>query len=150
MSDYAIKLFAQATPAPTSDNSTLACELTLPWPLSLNRIWRAVAGRVLLSLEARAYGRKVSDALPKGRIAPPITGRLAVSILLCPPKAQSGRWDVANREKLICDALTKNKVWVDDSQVDWICLMRGPAFAGGRAFVRIDVYHPGVVACPCS
>jgi crossover junction endodeoxyribonuclease RusA len=144
------ELFAQATPPPTDANSACAMALKLPWPLSLNRIWRAVGGKVLLSFEARAYGRKVSNALPKGLVAPPIEGRLAVSILLCPPKNQNGRWDVANREKLICDALTKNKVWVDDSQIDWICLARGPAYAGGRAFVRIDVYHPGVVTCPCS
>ena len=135
------KLFAAATPVPTVSNSLCALALVLPWPPSVNRIWRAVAERVVLSFEARAYGRKVSNALPRGVIPPPIEGRLAVQILLCPPTSQSGRWDVANREKLICDALTKNKVWVDDSQIDWLSLARGPSFASGRAFVRIDVYH---------
>jgi len=135
-------LFAKATPAPTDDNSTLALELALPWPLSVNRIWRAFGERVLLSAAARAYGRSVSSALPTGRIAPPIDGRLAVTILLCPPRSISDSvWDIANREKLLCDALTKNKVWRDDSQIDWIAMVRGPAFATGRAFVRIDVYH---------
>ena len=30
---------------------------------------------------------------------------------------------------------------LDDSQIDWISFARGPAFANGRAFVRIDVYN---------
>ena len=141
-SQYA-RLFAQATPAPTYDNSALALELSLPWPLSLNRLWRAIGGKLILSAEARLYCRKLANALPIGIIPKPIEGRLAVQVLLCSPQSiQGSRWDIANREKLICDALTKQRIWLDDSQIDWISFARGPAFANGRALVRIDVYHP--------
>lgn len=145
MKDIHADLIANAAPAPTPFNSDRVEQLKLPWPLSLNRLWRAVGGRVLLSADARACVRAIANALPRGRIPPPLTGRLAVQITLCPPKSESdARWDVANREKLICDALTKQRVWADDSQIDWISLARGPAFASGCALVRIDVYHADV------
>ncbi len=136
------ELVARATPAPNADNSAFAERLVLPWPLSLNRLWRAVGGRVLLSADARACARAIANALPRGRVGPPLLGQLAVTITLCPPKnEQTAAWDVANREKLICDVFTKQRVWKDDSQIDWLVLARGPAFASGCAIVRIDVYN---------
>jgi crossover junction endodeoxyribonuclease RusA len=116
-------------------------ELSLPWPPSLNRIWRAINNRILLSAEARTFHRAAKNALPPGRTPKPLTGRLAVQITLCPPKHQQDAvWDIANREKLICDTLTKQRIWEDDSQIDWLLLVRGSAFASGRAIVSIAPY----------
>lgn len=100
--------------------------LRLPFPPSLNRAYRAAAGRVLLSKPARQYAVAVRNALPPGR-PERIEGRLFVVIELWPPaKLANKAWDVANREKLICDALTKAGFWRDDSQIDSISLMRWP------------------------
>lgn len=90
----------------------------------MNRAYRAVAGRVLLSADGRAYALKVSNALPAGRVTP-LTGRLAVDVDLFPPATLAGKkWDIANREKVLFDALTKCGVWVDDEQIDQIIIVR--------------------------
>ena len=99
--------------------------LTLPWPPSLNRLYRAVSGRVVLSEEGRNYALKVSNALPTGRVEP-LAGRLHVEIVFCPPEKLIGKsWDIANREKVFCDALTKCGVWRDDDQIDEMRIARG-------------------------
>jgi crossover junction endodeoxyribonuclease RusA len=142
-----LTLAERAVQRPTPETARHALDLALPWPPSLNRIWRAINSRILLSKEARAFKKAAAGALPVGRVPAPLTGRLAVHILLCPPaNQQDAKWDIANREKLLCDALTQQRVWVDDSQIDWLSIARGPAFASGRAFVRIDVYHTDVLA----
>jgi crossover junction endodeoxyribonuclease RusA len=98
-------------------------EYQLPWPPSLNRAWRYVDGRVLLSALGRNYYVKIVNALPKGPTKP-LKGRLRVTYLLHPPEALTGRWDIANREKVLSDALTKAGVWADDSQIDVMLIER--------------------------
>lgn len=110
--------------------------LTLPWPPSTNKIWRAVAGRILLSSAARTYLRKLGNTLPTGHVVP-LTGRLHVTVTLCPPASLKGAWDIANREKLANDGLTKQRVWLDDSQIDVLTLTRGEATQHGC--MRYDI-----------
>lgn len=103
--------------------------LSLPWPPSLNRLYRAVSGRVVLSEEGRRYSLQVSNALPTGKVEP-LAGRLSVEIVFCPPEKLIGKaWDIANREKVFCDALTKCRVWLDDEQIDDMRITRGPALS---------------------
>ena len=97
--------------------------LRLPWPPSMNRIWRAVGGRIVLSAAARAYAVKVTNALPRGHVEP-MRGRLTVWLWLSAPK-NVATYDIANREKLLADCLTKNRIWLDDEQIDIWVLMRG-------------------------
>lgn len=116
--------------------------LTLPWPPSVNRIWRAVGGRILLSLLARRYHRLAANALPTGKVEP-LTGRLAVVVILHPPAALTNvRHDVMNREKCLCDALTKQRVWLDDSQIDDFHVRRGKPSGKGRAELTIKEIAP--------
>lgn len=120
--------------------------LILPFPPSLNRAYRAAAGRVLLSKPARQYAVAVRNALPAGRVER-LEGRLAVLVRLHPPErlARSERWDVANREKLLCDSLTKAGFWRDDSQIDRLTVERCDYDAGfptGCAFVIVEVFAP--------
>ena len=101
--------------------------LRLPFPPSLNRIWRAVKGRVLLSEAAREWKAAAANSLPRGRVPPPFDGRLVITLLLCPPmKYGKRKWDIANREKLLADFLTEQRVWLDDSQIDVWLIVRGP------------------------
>lgn len=112
--------------------------LRLPFPPSLNRIWRAVQGRVVLALVAREWTAAAADVLPRGRVEP-FTGRLIVTLLLCPPASYGKRkWDIANREKLLCDLLTKQRVWLDDEQIDALFIVRGAA-STGKGYVDILV-----------
>lgn len=118
----------------------------MPWPPSVNRIWRAVGGRIILALTARRFKAAAARALPTGRVPPPLTGRLVVWLTLHPPGALTKRgqvWDIANREKLVCDALTAQRVWLDDSQIDVMVLLRGEPCENGRVAVTIHEIPPG-------
>ena len=117
--------------------------LTLPWPPSVNRIWRAVGGRILLSLLARRYHKAAANALPPGKVEP-LRGRLAVHVTLHPPaKLGIGKaWDIMNREKCMCDALTKQRVWLDDSQIDDFHALRGAPVGTGRVVMTIREIEP--------
>lgn len=123
----------------------MTTHLTLPWPPSLNRIWRAVGGKILLSMIARKYKKAAAAALPVGRVPPPLTGRLLVWMTLHPPlKLAEARWDIANREKLMIDCLTEQRVWLDDSQIDAMVILRGTPSGAGRVELTIHALEPGV------
>lgn len=123
----------------------MTLHLTLPWPPSLNRIWRAVVGKILLSQAARKYKKAAAAALPVGRVPPPLTGRLMVWMVLHPPlKLAGSRWDIANREKLMVDCLTEQRVWLDDSQIDAMVILRGTPSGAGRVELTIHTLEPGV------
>ena len=112
--------------------------LRLPWPPSLNRIWRAVNNRVILSVTARAYATAAANALPPGRVDP-LRGRLTVTLQMCPPASTGAkRWDIANREKLLCDTLTKQRVWLDDEQIDTLLIVRGEPSENGHVDILIQ------------
>lgn len=122
--------------------------LTLPWPPSLNRIYRAIrAGSratIKLSEAARDYQSRAAAALPVGRVPPPLTGRLLVWLTLHPPlKMGEQPWDLANREKLLVDCLTHQRVWLDDSQIDALVILRGEPFGAGKVEVTIQTIEPG-------
>lgn len=111
--------------------------LTLPWPPSVNRIWRAVAGRVVLSEPARRYAITCANALPTGRVVP-LRGRLRVVMTLHAPSAQAkSRYDIANREKHVFDVLTRQRVWLDDSQIDELTILRAEPRGAGVAILHI-------------
>lgn len=116
--------------------------LTLPWPPSVNRIWRAVGGRIILSLLARRYHKAAANALPSGKVDT-LTGRLAVHVVLYPPASlKNVCHDVMNREKIVCDALTKQRVWGDDSQIDDFHIVRGAPAGKGCAVLTIKEIAP--------
>lgn len=110
--------------------------LTLPWPPSVNKIWRAVAGRIVLSAAARQYAIRAANALPTGHVAP-LRGRLKVRMELFPPAGVNSKWDIGNREKCVCDVLTKQRVWLDDSQIDDLHIIRKDAVKDGQLIMTI-------------
>lgn len=115
--------------------------LTLPWPPSTNKIWRAVLGRILLSKPARQYKRRLAAALPSGRVAP-LTGRLIVWKVLHAPESIGPVWDLCNREKLLFDTLTEQRIWLDDSQIDCLMIVRGAPSGKGRVELAIREIAP--------
>jgi crossover junction endodeoxyribonuclease RusA len=111
--------------------------LTLPWPPSTNKIWRAVAGRIILAKLARTYKARLAAALPSGPVQP-LLGRLVVWMTLHAPAKIGPVWDCANREKLLFDTLTQQRVWDDDSQIDCLMIVRG-APDPGRGYVELAI-----------
>lgn len=114
-------------------------ELRLPWPPSVNSIWRSMragpmAGRVLLSREGRAYFAAAEREVLVQRAGRSIHGRAEVELVLhAPTRAQL---DIDNRAKAVLDALTKGGLWEDDSQVDVLTIRRGCVLKGGAVLVR--------------
>ena len=112
-----------------------AVSLQLPWPPSVNRYWRHVNGRVLISREGRAY-RKVVAAACHG-----VRGlggaRLGVDVVLQPPDRR--RRDIDNVLKSLLDALEHAGVYDDDGQIDRLMVHRlNEPCRGGVARVRLE------------
>lgn len=97
--------------------------IELPFPPSVNRLWRQFKGRTILSAEGRAYRKAVQDCLwgspyPDGFMA----GDLSVSIVAHLPDAR--RRDVDNLLKAALDGLTHAGLWADDSQIKRLTIER--------------------------
>jgi crossover junction endodeoxyribonuclease RusA len=87
--------------------------LTLPWPPSVNRYWRQVNGRAILSADGRAYKQEVgASCIFVG--AQKFAGPVRVDILAVRPDKR--KRDLDNLLKAALDAMTP-WVWEDDSQV---------------------------------
>lgn len=116
-------------------------QLSLPWPPSVNRLWRTprkgpLAGRTLLAADGRAYRLAVQNTvLNQLRTLPQLEGRLAVQISVNPPDAR--RRDIDNLQKSILDSLMHAGVYRDDSQIDDLHIIRDVIMQPGRAFVTI-------------
>ncbi|WP_295821722.1 RusA family crossover junction endodeoxyribonuclease [uncultured Deinococcus sp.] len=123
---------------------------TLPFPPSLNSIWRATlvpckpkkpgappwAARVLLSQEGRQYRRAVRDIIRAlHNPSTPPGARLALHLHVCPPDRRAR--DLSNLPKALEDALTHAGVWADDSLIDELRVTRGPVTTGGQVHVTI-------------
>lgn len=120
--------------------------LTLPWPPTSNHAYataRTSAGvsRRVKSSNARNYAN-VAFILTK-RVHPrPIfttTDRIAVTLLLYPPDAR--RFDIANREKILIDAIAP-ALGFDDSQIDRITIERCGISLAGAVVATLETYHP--------
>lgn len=111
---------------------TKLTDFCLPWPPSVNRLWRSVNGYTLLSATGRAYFKRAFSALPHERVEPH-TGRLFVGLFLSAPDARA--YDIDNRIKAVFDACTHGKVWLDDKQVDELHVRRAAP----------SKTHPGVI-----
>lgn len=97
-----------------------------------------MAGHIVLSEAARKYAVTCANALPTGPVDP-LRGRLTVTMLMCPPTSLKNRaLDIANREKCMVDVLTKQRVWIDDSQIDMMLIARGAPCDAGRVEMLIQ------------
>ncbi|WP_019585260.1 RusA family crossover junction endodeoxyribonuclease [Deinococcus apachensis] len=147
----------RAQPAPLDLARVIpgALFFALPWPPSLNSIWRATVvtgkggkpqARILLSQEGRAYRRAVKERMQAYRIHAPYTtppgARLALTLTACPPDKRAR--DLSNLPKALEDALTHAKVWADDSLVDELRVVRGEVCPGGRVVVQITPISSGL------
>ncbi|XZE56685.1 RusA family crossover junction endodeoxyribonuclease [Planctomycetaceae bacterium SH139] len=111
-------------------------KLKLPYPPSVNRYWRHVGPRVLVSKEGREYRTKVGVYLNNKKIEP-LTGDLIVDIKLEPPDRR--RRDVDNVLKAMLDSLQSGGAFHDDSQIVRLTIEKHAPFPSeGRAHVFIQ------------
>lgn len=123
--------------------------ITLSWPPSVNRIWRCVGGRVLLSAEGRAYRELVAAELwqkitphfqnmllSSSLVNPILTGRLSMTIHAYPPDKR--KRDIDNLAKASIDAIGSTKlIFDDDSQIDHLSINRCAVEKPGRLEIQI-------------
>lgn len=116
-------------------------EVALPYPPSVNRMWRNFRGRTVLSGDGKAYKAEVQRlALAKG--AELITGSLRLRVKLLPKTKKDGSasaivMDLSNCLKVAEDAL-QGVCYENDRQVESIRLDYGDAAEGGGLIVRIE------------
>ena len=113
--------------------------LDLPYPPSVNTYWRNWRGRMVISKAGRAYQESVR-AIVRGRIPYCINKPCSVLMLVNPPDRR--KRDLDNLPKAVFDALTKSRVWADDSlvkrmTVDW---WKMPVVKGGSLTLFIEVF----------
>jgi len=109
--------------------------IELPYPPSVNRYYRHVGFRTLISREGRAYRRTVCAILARAAVRP-MDGTLAVGLDLYPPDHRTR--DADNAQKALLDALQHGGVFHDDSQVKkLLTIMRNTVVPGGKVIVCI-------------
>lgn len=130
--------------------------LSLPYPPSVNHLWRHVVIRGAVRTLISSNGRKYKEAVRKqvfaqlGLDVAPLSGRLVVALIVYPPDRR--RRDIDNVFKVLGDALSPEKgkvrgfpgLWLDDSQIDVLHVERGPVHRDG--YVRVHVRELGEVA----
>jgi crossover junction endodeoxyribonuclease RusA len=110
--------------------------LVLPWPPSLNRYWRRLPNRVLISKEGRRYRKSVLWAVTMAQCPKFGRARLALEIAAYPPDRRTR--DLDNTLKGLLDALEHAGVFDDDGQIDWLLTYREKRVIGGRIEVSIQ------------
>lgn len=115
-------------------------EITLPYPPSVNRYWRAIGrGRVIISREGRDYRRKVGYVIidmRDGELPEPTKARLSVTIKAFMPDRR--RRDLDNVLKATLDALQNGGVFEDDEQVDDLRIIREAVEPPGRLEIVME------------
>lgn len=113
-------------------------EFTIPFPPSVNRVYRNVHGRTLISREGRTYRQDVCALLAGGGPRkPPMGGRIALCMDAFPPDRRTR--DLDNLLKASADALQHAGIYQDDSQIDLLLIRRREPVKGGKLAVRIDL-----------
>lgn len=113
--------------------------LRLPFPPTMNTYWRHtwLHGRmaVLISRRGREYRDQVIRAA-RGD-GEPLAGRLRVTVFAWVPDAR--KRDLDNLLKPLLDACTHAGVWVDDSQIIDLRIVRRGVLADGAIVLRVQV-----------
>ena len=110
----------------------MSVRFTLPYPPSLNRLYRHVGPMVLISREGREYKKRVGWLALEQRVTKQ-AGPLCVSLWLFRP---TRRGDLDNTAKALLDALN-GIAWVDDSQIVELHMYRGDDKTDPRAEIEV-------------
>lgn len=95
--------------------------IVLPFPPSVNRLWRQFKGRTIVSKVGRDYRREVlANVLMVTQGLQPNDGDLSVKVRAYMPDAR--RRDLDNLLKASLDGLTHARIWHDDSQIKQLAI----------------------------
>lgn len=130
--------------------------LELPWPPSVNQMYMAVVRKSksrrgngkATTISSPLYGKYKEDCeevlgFQKYKQFPKTT-RLKATLWLFPPNKR-GNWDVDNRCKAILDVLQANKVFHNDSQIDYVEMIRCDPTKYGRVIVELEIMEQKII-----
>lgn len=133
---------------------TQVAQVDLPWPPTVNDIWRAVKGRNILSKRYRSWRARALAELvvqrERGRLNP-VSGPVTVSIDLYPPDGRI--FDIDNRIKACLDALVEACIIEADDlrTVRGVCVKACEVCKeGGFARVFIEQWEQPLKICPIT
>ena len=106
----------------------------LPWPPSVNRIWRTFNGRHLISKEGRLYRKQVAEVVAQAGM--PGLGAESIRVKAIAYLPDKRRRDIDNLGKAVYDALEEARVFDDDSQICDAHWLKGPI---DRSNPRIEI-----------
>ena len=110
--------------------------LTIPWPPSVNSVWRQYKGRILLSEVGKRYRSEVIARCILERLChSPLSGPLRLEINAYVPDRR--KRDIDNILKAPLDALTHANIWEDDSQINELFVRKCPVGQNPRLDIRI-------------
>lgn len=114
--------------------------LSIPYPPSVNHyfIQRGKGKGWCIGSKGIAYRNDVYHAVRTKRPPEPLTCRLHLKITAIMPDRR--RRDLDNLMKAVQDSLQNAGIYQDDSQVDWLEVIRGPIHSPGRLQVEIREY----------
>jgi crossover junction endodeoxyribonuclease RusA len=117
--------------------------VSLPYPISANRMVRHFHGRAVKSKEARQYQVEAGFLAKQAGCLTPLSGPVEVSILLHPRKPKrpsktlTRSLDVDNAVKVVLDSLN-GIAWRDDRQIERLTVIRCEPIPDGALVVRWD------------
>lgn len=107
----------------------VSLHLVLPLPPSVNALYRAIGrGRNILSKQGREWYATSVPLIRQQANGWFVTGRVGMRVEITWPNKL--RRDISNIVKSLEDAITKAKVWNDDSQIDDLRVIRKPVDKG--------------------
>ena len=116
-----------------------ACSFDLPWPPSVNRYYRHVGPRVLLSREGRRYRMMTVSRL--GGLYPKLEGSIGLTAECYPPDRR--RRDLDNLLKCLQDSLVHAGIMGDDSQIRLLHLEMKEPIPEGLVHVHLETLPAG-------
>lgn len=112
-----------------------AVSFELPWPPSVNRYYRHVGPRVLISREGRRYRMMCVSRL--GGVFPKLEGKVKLTGEFYPPDAR--KRDLDNVLKCMIDSLVHAGLMRDDSQIKHIDVqMMSPVPPEGAVYIKLE------------
>jgi len=122
-------------------------EAYLPWPPTLNGIWRRAGARIHRSPKYVEWSQAAAAALCRASPPKRIPGSVSVELRLYGPSRRS--YDIDNRAKAVLDLLQAEGVIEDDAQVDRLLLRRGKIVRpDGLVHLILDRMDSGVLEPP--
>lgn len=114
--------------------------MTLPLPPSVNCYYGSCGNRRFIRKPGLVFRQKVAEIVSELNLKK-LEGRVSLFVAVYP--ASKKVHDLDNRAKSLQDALTHAGVWLDDSQIDDLHLVRREVIKGGQVKIVITELKAG-------